>query len=282
MGLATLVEPASIQRLTRDLRDAAETLTDAEARFLVDAYYMMQDQRIRSGNQIGSLAKSDEPHRVLSWFNGNAETLENQVKQALGRYAGGSLVGQWSLSLYGVGPVLAAGLLAHINIEKAPTVGHIWRFAGLDPTVRWGKGEKRPWNAQLKVICWKLGESFKKQSGREECYYGHLYQRRKQLEVERNEAGMFAEQAAATLSERPRHAQRAIYAEGKLPPGRLDLRATRYAVKLFLGHWHEAAYVTHYGTLPPKPFAIAHLGHAHEMLAPGMELVPGWVELRRP
>src|SRR5581483_161544 len=25
----------------------------------------------------------------------------------------------------------------HIDIEKAPTAGHIWRFAGLDPTLRW-------------------------------------------------------------------------------------------------------------------------------------------------
>jgi hypothetical protein len=44
-------------------------------------------------------------------------------------------------------------LLARIDIVKAPTAGHIWRYAGLDPTVRWNKGEKRPWNAGLKVLC---------------------------------------------------------------------------------------------------------------------------------
>ena len=37
----------------------------------------------------------------------------------------------------GIGPVIAAGLLANIDIKQAPTVGHIWRFAGLDPTNKW-------------------------------------------------------------------------------------------------------------------------------------------------
>ena len=38
-----------ITRLTRDLRAAARTLSEDEARFLVDAYYAMQRDRIRAG-----------------------------------------------------------------------------------------------------------------------------------------------------------------------------------------------------------------------------------------
>jgi hypothetical protein len=40
-------------------------------------------------------------------------------------------------SIKGIGPVIAAGLLANIDITKAPTAGHIWRFAGLDPSSKW-------------------------------------------------------------------------------------------------------------------------------------------------
>ena len=54
---------------------------------------------------------------------------------------------RWARSIYGIWPVLAAGLLAHIDIEQAPTVGHIWSFAGLDPTKKWQPKTTRPWNA---------------------------------------------------------------------------------------------------------------------------------------
>lgn len=252
----------SVARLTKDLRVAARTLTVAEARYLVDAYYTMQDQRIRASNQVRALSASGEPHEVIRWFEDNAGLLERNVRAALAVFAQAQPVGAWALSQYGVGPVLTAGLLAHIDIERAPTVGHIWRFAGLDPTVEWRAGQKRPWNGQLKVICWKLGESFKKFSGHPECVYGQLYRARKAVEVERNVAGLFADQAAATLAKRPGHKQKAIYATGRLPDGRLDLRAMRWAVKIFLAHFHHVAYESRYGTPPPKPYVIGILGHA--------------------
>jgi hypothetical protein len=47
-----------VQRLSRDLANAARTISDAEARFLVDAYYSMQDARIRADGQIRSIVKN--------------------------------------------------------------------------------------------------------------------------------------------------------------------------------------------------------------------------------
>ena len=86
--------------------------------------------------------------------------MEGQIKRALEKYVDNHPVGSWLTSIHGIGPVIAAGLLAHIDIARAPTVGHIWRFAGLDPTTKWEKKTRRPWNAALKVLTWKAGESF--------------------------------------------------------------------------------------------------------------------------
>ena len=97
--------------------------------------------------------------------------------------------------------MIAAGLEAHIDITRAPTVGHIWRYAGLDPTCEWRKGEKRPWNASLKTLCWKIGESFVKVSGKEKSLYGRLWKERKELEEKRNAAGEFADQAAERVND---------------------------------------------------------------------------------
>ena len=258
-------ELIAVTKLSRDLAKAAVTMGPAEARFLVDAYYTMQEARKRSTNQLRALTESVEPHEVITWFSAQNETLENQVKRALGKYAEAHPVGGRVMTVVGIGPVIAAGLLAHIDIKLAPTAGHIWRFAGLDPTSKWGKGEKRPWNADLKTLCWKIGESFVKNKGREHCFYGKLYDTRKAYEAERNAAGVYADQAAAILKSCPTHKQRATYAEGHLPDGHIHARAKRYVVKLFLSHLQEVWYRTEYGQAPPAPYVFTHLGHAHKI-----------------
>ena len=91
----------------------------------------MQDDRIRAAGQVRSM--DNEPHDVLTWLGEQSSVLENQVKGALDVYSAGHPIGQRIRSVDGVGPVIAAGLLAHIDITKANTAGSIWRYAGLDP-----------------------------------------------------------------------------------------------------------------------------------------------------
>jgi hypothetical protein len=266
-------EPEPLKRLTKDLKRAAVTLSKGEARFLVDSYYQMQENRIRADGQIRSIDQAEirEPHETLSWLSANSATLERNVKSALDSYGDAHLVGRWSKSIVGIGPVLSAGLIANIDIEKAPTVGHIWRFAGLDPTVTWEKGKKRPWNASLKTLCWKIGESFVKVSSHDADFYGKIYLARKAYEIGKNDSGVLADQAAAKLEKfkigKTTDAFKA-YSTGKLPPAHIHARAKRYAVKLFLSHWHGVAYQDHYHTLPPKPYVITHLHHVHEIVCP--------------
>lgn len=299
-------------RLNRDIKLATATLERREARYLVDTYYQLQDYRISTSNQGRSMGKDEEPHLTLDFFQRQMATLERQVRTVLDTWTNTDPLGEWAKSITGIGPVIAAGLLAHIDIEKAPTVGHIWRYAGLDPTVTWGKGEKRPWNASLKVICWKAGESFVKVSNNKNDIYGHYYASRKEFENERNDAvrevpkgvtitpypedgnghGTFVMDGEVTAC-REIHgkwyyggnakaayetlARKKIgkdtdaiksYSVGKLPPAHIHARAKRYAVKLFLAHYHETGYRLHFGTEPPAPYPIAVLGHAHRIPAP--------------
>lgn len=248
-----------------DIRRSAATLGVREARYLVDLYYTMQDYRKAAGNQVRALGESEEPHAMLSWSMATFATVEKSIKSALHAYAQNQRAGDWALSIHGIGPVIAAGLLAHINPERAHTAGGVWRFAGLDPTVKWGKGEKRPWNAALKRLAWIIGDSFVKHRASEKDFYGKIYDKRKVLEVERNESGQFSETAARTLTEKKFKDKktREIYESGKLPDGRIDMRARRYAVKIFLAHYHHVAYECHFGKPPPKPYVIEILGHAH-------------------
>ena len=317
------MEQETIQKLNRDITRASAQLSDTEARFLVDYYYIIQEDRKRSDNQWLSLNKTGEPNAIIHHFAAQNRQLENQVRRALDKYSEANVLGKWARSIVGIGPVIAAGLLAHIDMAKAPTVGHIWRYAGLDNTVIWrdaigtqaivkeleqrypersiteltivaakhfGRnnesliafmGEeltrgkliraltRRPWNASLKTLCWKIGESFVKVKGNDSDVYGKIYEQRKASEHMKNEAGDYAEQARAYAVVRPTHAQKAIYLAGQLPDGHIHARAKRYAVKLFLAHLHEMHYRLVLKETPPLPYPIAYLGHIDRIAAPG-------------
>lgn len=199
----------------------------------------------------------------------------------------------------GVGPVMAAALVAFIDIEKAPTVGHIWRFAGLDPSQKWESGQKRPWCATLKTVCWKMWQSWQKLKNDPEAEWARRMFERRAYEWANNLDGKLAGQAAAAaLGKRwdkksPTYAwltgrvdpawARGVVERGEtfplepkllpegqtgrwmLPPGHIQSRAGRWTVKLWLSKWHEEAYKERFGKEPPLPYPIAQLGHAHKI-----------------
>ena len=322
LGLEPLV------RLNRDLRAAARELGDSEARFLTDFYYTWQEARKRANN---ILRASDEPHSIVTWLSNNTASVERLIKGSLGVYGTSSVPGRWLQSITGIGPVISAGLLSHIDITKCPTVGHIWRFAGLDPTVEWlgqerartlvrelvpGRGDitndqlvqiavrtnrrvelirnsalsyaanpesgvftrahlikalaKRPWNAKLKTLCWKIGESFVKFQNNPKDMYGKHYLERKAYEHAINLNGGYAERAARKLERTNITVReiREIYESGMLPDGHIHESAKRWTVKLFLAHYHHVAYESHYDEPPPKPYILDRGGHTHYIAPP--------------
>ncbi len=260
-----------ITRIQKDLALAARDLTSEQARYMVDAYYSVQKQRVGMGNLRKAMAEEGEPNLTVEWLGQQAVALENSIRRAMDIYSSSTTVGEWSKSITGIGPVLAAGLMAHIDIERAQTAGAIWRFAGYDPTSVWEKGKKRPFNARLKVLCWKIGQSFIKVQNHETDVYGKVYAQRRAQEEERNDSGAYAELAASTLEERNFKGDtvtRAAYKAGRLPDGRIQHRASRVAVKLFLAHWHAVAYRSHFGKQEPLPYVIEHGGHVHHLQPP--------------
>lgn len=292
-----------IEKMSRDVKAAAKTLDRESARQLVDIYYNCQRQRIRMSNIDSAKSADGKSSQVVRMFLDYWEKLEKMSGACLGYYAAAHPAGRWMLSQYGCGPVLTAGFLAHFDITKAPTAGHFWRYAGLDITQEWLPGQKCPWNIFLKSKCYLLGESFVKSSFNEASVYGHWYKVRKQYEHERNLAGGNAEYIANMLKKKsfgddtdavlwytgcvtPEKAREFFAVTTKsaglikkyagepgsgvpmLPPSHVHHRATRWAVKLFLSHFHEVWYTRHYGRPCPYPYAMSHLGHAHKIPVP--------------
>lgn len=268
---------ASVSRLSRDLAKAAQTMGPKEARFLVDAYYTLQENRKRAASQAKALEKGvevdgerkPEPHVLIDWLFEQSRILEGQIKRALDSYTQGHVMGGWMREIVGIGPVIAAGMLANLE-QPRPTAGKVYAFAGLaaDGQKAWNAGEKRPYNQQLKTLCWHAGQSFMKLAAREDCYYGHVYRDRKAFELMMSESGKRADQAAEWVK-RVRKTTEAFahYSAGHLPPSQIDGRARRYAVKLFLSHMNEV-WLTKLGLPIVAPYVMAHGGHTHYIPPP--------------
>lgn len=289
------MEYVLFKKLNKDVSAMIGTLSKDEVRFLVDNYYIIQDDRKRCFSQERSLEEANESHEIVSHFAATHRALETNLKTILDKYTDAIPIGQWAKSIVGIGPVITAGLYAHIDIAKAPTAGHIWSFAGFNPNAKWEKGQKRPWNADLKTLGFKIGDCFIKFSNHKADFYGRYYREYKEYITQKNERGEYRDQCLvgfttnqgvwidAYLSRIKNKTTDAYkyYSEGKLPPGHLHSRARRHVVKLFLSHWHEVAYWLEYKQLAPQPYAIAHLGHSHFIEVPNVELVPGMLEARR-
>ena len=313
--------------LATAIRSRELILNERDLRFLVDCFYQVQEDRKRVDNQARS-KEGLEPGKLAEYFGWQFGRFEKQITHALAAWVDGDPLSTWATSQVGVGTVIAAGLRAHIDLKRCPTVGHIWSFAGLDGTKKqfgavWAKdtvaevvgksksvnaehwaalekvsrrkasnilgllervypGEKVtrtnltktlarcPYNAQLKTLCWKLGDCFVKVSNKPEARYGKFYQVRKAFEFERNERGVNRE-LALTLAEKVGKSTEAYKhnMEGKLSPGHIDARARRWAVKLFLAHWFEEGCRLVRGHEPPNPYPIQHLGHIHWVKSEG-------------
>jgi hypothetical protein len=243
-----------VTRLTADVRNAAKLLSQQEARYLVDQYYTVQNYRKATANQIRALSKGAEPTDTILYFNHMHRKLEAQLKKVLDVYTDNHEIGQYLKSITGIGPVIAAGLLAHIDIRKAPYAGNIQSFAGFNPTMVWEKGKKRPFNAKLKVICFHAGESFIKRQNSDKDHYGKYYVKRKEWEAEQNANYAFADQAREKLEKfkigKDKEAYK-WYSQGLLPPAHVHARARRWVIKLWLSHVHAVWYAWHFNDLPP-------------------------------
>lgn len=123
---------------------------------------------------------------------------------------------------------------------------------------------KPPYNIDLKVICWKIGQSFMKVSGNKSSVYGQLYKERKELESAKNQHGAYGDQIANALITKKWDKKTDTYKsyqEGKLTDSHITARATRMATRVFLTHFFEAMYIYRYHEAPPQIFPIAHMGH---------------------
>jgi hypothetical protein len=248
--------------LINEIVKAYEVEASSVAR-IVELYYDCQDHRKRHAAK----KRTEEPRDLDAWFQDWLLFGETLIQNKLEEWVTGAEAppeSKWAFDQYGIGPVLAAGLAAHIDVTRANSPSAVWKFAGLAPGFdKRVKGVKLPFNGALKSLCWKISDSFVKFSGKEACFYGKLYREFKAEELRRNGGGHYKAAAAAQLKEkrwRDDTQTKQRLEKGQLSDAHLDMKARRRTVKIFLVHyWEEGRKARGLPVRPP--YAGGVLGH---------------------
>jgi hypothetical protein len=259
----TLITETRSELINKIVRTLA--LKTHEIGEMVELYYDSQSLRIAHANK----ERTEPPSELAGWLEFWSHAGETVITGALRRWIESEESppeAKWAYDQVGIGPIIASGLAAHIIPEKANTVSAVWMFAGLAPGFdRKQKGVKLPYNARLKVLCFKIGESFVKVSGRDDAFYGKLYAQFKAEEIRRNESGLYKEAANRELTSKKFKAEDSVTKKrllaGMLSDAHLHARAKRRTTKMFLSHyWLKAREAR--GLPVNGPYAGDILGHS--------------------
>jgi hypothetical protein len=245
-------------------------LSSDEVGEVVELYYDAQELRIMHANKLRSEGE-ELPLKLWlgTWLERGEKLMRDKLKEWIESEAAPAEA-KWAYAQAGIGPVIAAGLSAYIDVNKAKHVSSLWKFAGFAPGAdRKVKGTKLAYCAPLKTLCWKLGESFVKVSGKPDAFYGKLWAQFKAREIERNESGRYKDAAAEVLRSKKMKEPEVIerLKSGKLTDGHLHQRSKRLAVKIFLSHYWVKAREAR-GLPVTDPYAIRILSHEGKIEPP--------------
>lgn len=157
-------------------------MTDSLLRALVDLRdRQIQKSRIQFSNRASALERgtdegSDSKQRetVERWldvFAALEKQLDSDIKAEVKEYP----IFQEMKGVKGVGPMLAAKIISMVDIERAPTISALWRYAGYavinGERERPTKGERLHYNARLKTTLYLIAGSFLKAGSPYRVFY---------------------------------------------------------------------------------------------------------------
>ena len=139
-------------RLTKDLKEevvSIENPTRAEIKDLVRIRNQIQAVRIATANRDRSIGQRysgnnlDRNQPLLLWILSNISTMEKDIDKCLGLICQNSEVGRWLMQINGVGPAIAASMLAHFDVTGKQYATQFISYAGLNDN-------NRPWLGRIK------------------------------------------------------------------------------------------------------------------------------------
>lgn len=210
----------------------------------------IQRHRIQMTNRISAVedGRSSVDTAIIEHLSERFQTLEDEITQLATEAVRDHEMWPWLKAVKGIGPTLAGALVSHIDIARPNSVSGLWRYAGQGVNNSTGlrdrptKGEKLPYNAELKRLCYVIASAFMRSNSPYRIEYDE---------------------------------KRAYYEEFRTDwtKAHIDAAAKRSMIKLFLEHLFTLwRYEKNLPILPP--YAIGQLKHFH--VKPPWDYVPNY------
>lgn len=241
-----------------DAKLAAKHLKSQEVQYLFRMYDYFLNERVAIQSRIRTLP--EVPNKALTFMLEEVKAREDNIRAILDEFTSSHPVGQQIKKIKGIGPVISAGLIAHIDMDIAQHVAQILAYGGYTEKAVWRKGEKRNFNMGFKKVLINLGRSFLFSSGYPDSYFGWQYKLLKARIIGLNETGAFKEKCEWKLANYNFDKTTTTYksyVKGKLPPSHIIALAKFKTVSLFLGIMHTYWSTVVLGrNMVPYPFYI--------------------------
>lgn len=184
-GEVELIIPEGLSKDLKKEIKSVKNMSREEIRALVDNFYQIQDKRIALQGQIRALRQqaddlaTNTTADILEWQLKTQMIQEKGIKDALETVAKNNPVGKWLMSIKGIGPLIAAALIAYFDVTNIEYATHFISYAGLNDN-------NRPWlgvEKSKKIVEEVLGNSkeitdehLEEISIRSKWKYGYLLQ----------------------------------------------------------------------------------------------------------
>ncbi len=226
---------------------------------LVDAALAIEKLRVESEVRQSHLARQQRHDPETDELHRRAKDLEDYVDGRVADLIQSHSAYPWFSKVKGIGKENIGKVVGLIDIERAEHISSLWKFAGFSvengtaPKRKKGGG-KLSYNSQLRSMCWRLGSSLLRATGKFYEYY--LREKDKYYQRYGNQGVNIV---PATSLPKDKDGKR-YEPEGMIAEGHVHNQAMRKMVKLFLAclwlTWREAE-----GLPVAKPYAIDQLGH---------------------
>ena len=129
----------------------------------------LQKSRIQFGNRISAIERGSDQadgatNELITRWQERFDALEAEADRDIAALVKDRPIVKAMTQVRGVGFLLAAKVVAMIDIERAATVSALWRYCGYavmdGERERPTKGEKLHYNSRLKTTCYLVGTSF--------------------------------------------------------------------------------------------------------------------------
>ena len=162
-----------ISKFTNDtkkiIKEKSTTITKDELKFIVHLFYSAQKDRIAVSNQLfaltnGNMTGKEElesaSYSIIKWEFENQTIREKELLKILKLVAESDQRGKWLTSIIGIGPTIAANLMAQLDVTKVQYASQFISYCGLSSqSIELGG---RPWTgkeASRKIVDEIIGDA---------------------------------------------------------------------------------------------------------------------------